>query len=88
MQQSDMIASTQLCTDLPQSTLDIKAHDAKQLHKLRIKTFDSASKAWSKWQWNFEVDMLSAEVPCSSWVAVIARYLDDPAYKASEHWTM
>ncbi len=88
MQQSDMNASTQLRTALPQAMLDIKPHDAKQLHKLCIKTFDSASKAWSKWQWNFEVDMLSAEVPRSSWVAVVARYLDDPAYKAYEHWTM
>ncbi len=82
-----MSASTQLCTDLSQLTLGIKAHNAKQLHKLHIKTFDSALKAWSKWQQNFEVDMLSAEVPRSSWVTIVGRYLDDAAYKAYEHWT-
>ncbi len=88
VQQSDMSASTQLHTDLSQSMLDTKAHDAKQLHKLHIKTFDSASKAWSKWQQNFDMDMLSAEVQCTSWVTVVTQYHDDPAYKAYEHWTM
>ncbi len=32
--------------------------------------------------------MLSAQVPRESWVAIVARYLDDAAYKAYEHWTM
>ncbi len=68
--------------------IEIKAHDARLLHKLHIRQFDSATKAWSKWQWNFEVDMLSTQVPHESWVAIVACYLDDAAYKVYEHWTM
>ncbi len=88
VQQMDITSSMQLRTDLPQSMLNVKASDTKLLHKMNIKQFNSATKAWSKWQRNFEVDMLSAGVPEDSWVAIVARYLDDAAYKAYKHWTM
>ncbi len=32
--------------------------------------------------------MNSAGVPEDAWVAIMARYLDNAAYKAYEHWTM
>ncbi len=76
VQQPNMCASTPLCTDLHQSMLTVKVHDARLLHKLHIKMFDSTTKEWSKWQRNFEVDMLGADVPCTSWVAIVSLYLD------------
>ncbi len=88
VQKMDIMSRTQLCTDLPQSMLQVKVLDAKLLHKMNIKQFDSTSKAWSKWRRNFEIDMNSVGVPEDAWVAIVARYLDDATYKAYEHWTM
>ncbi len=87
VQQTDITSSTQLRTDLPQSTFKVKPSDAKLLHKMHIKQFESASKAWTKWRQNFEIDMNCAGVPEEVWVAIVALYLDDTAYKAYEHWT-
>ncbi len=87
VQQTDITSSTQLRTDLPQSMFKVKALDAKLLHKMHIKQFDSASKVWTKWRQNFEIDMNSAGVPEETWVTIVGRYLDNAAYKAYEHWT-
>ncbi len=87
LQEPNITSSTSLRTDLPQETLSIQACDATKLHKMHIPKFDSKSKQWTKWQRNFEVDMQSARVPRSSWVAIVNRYLDDTSYDAYEHWT-
>ncbi len=72
VQQPHMCASTPLHADLPQSTLPVKVHDARQLHKLHIKMFNTTTKEWSKWQRNFEVVMLSADVPHTSWIVIVS----------------
>ncbi len=88
LQHLNIISSTTVRTDLLHETLAIQACDASKLHKMHIPKFDSKIKQWTRWQRNFEVDMQNAGVPRLSWMVIISRYMDDPSYKAYEHWTM
>ncbi len=82
-----MRTSTKVRMNIPQADKHLPQKVDEKLCKVQIEKFDASKMQWTRWQEQFELQMLANDVPEDSWVKLVSFHLDDRAYKAYKQWT-